>query len=207
MSETSKTIGSSDHRIIRSSKAQLRFEARKHRKAIDVSLIDISAATDLFFKTLNPPKDKVIASYYPVGSEFDALQVLEAAYAKGYTCALPTIQNDTRVLKFVTWSPQAQLQMSKHNIPEVIEDKNHTQTQPDIIIVPLLAFDQKGARLGQGGGYYDATLAHYHAANKNIIAVGMGYAEQAVLFALPREAHDERLDLVITPNQAHDFRT
>src|SRR6185503_17417551 len=75
---------------------------------------------------------------------------------------------------------------------------------PDIVVVPLLAFDRRGYRLGYGSGYYDVTLAALRA-KKKIVAVGLGYGQQAVLFNLPSEPHDEKLDWVITPQKAHSF--
>ena len=76
---------------------------------------------------------------------------------------------------------------------------------PDILLIPFLSFDRYGYRLGQGGGYYDATLAHLRE-EKDILAIGMGYAQQAVLFKLPAEDHDQKMDMVITPQNVHDFR-
>jgi len=75
---------------------------------------------------------------------------------------------------------------------------------PEILIVPLLAFDRKGNRLGYGGGYYDATLEHLRK-DGNVIAAGFAYSQQAVLFNLPSEAHDQKLDWVITPQKIYDF--
>ena len=76
---------------------------------------------------------------------------------------------------------------------------------PDIVIVPLLAFDQRGNRLGQGGGYYDSTLAALRG-EKEITAVGVAYASQACLFNLPTEGHDEPLDMVVSEQSVLDFR-
>ena len=89
----------------------------------------------------------------------------------------------------------------------MLEPVVHEGTQwlePDVVIVPLLAFDRRGYRLGQGGGYYDATLADLRA-KKNIIAVGLAYAQQACLFNLPVEEHDQKLDWVVTPQGAQEF--
>ena len=73
--------------------------------------------------------------------------------------------------------------------------------QPNVLLVPLLAFDSDGTRLGQGGGYYDRTLANLRA-NGHIVAVGVAYAGQEVA-KLPNDTHDQRLDGVVTE---HGFR-
>lgn len=75
---------------------------------------------------------------------------------------------------------------------------------PDIVLVPLLAFDRRGHRLGYGKGYYDTALADLRA-QKDIRAIGVGYGEQAVLFNLPSEPHDQKLDMMITPHGITDF--
>jgi 5-formyltetrahydrofolate cyclo-ligase len=77
--------------------------------------------------------------------------------------------------------------------------------KPDMVLAPLLAFDQKGYRLGYGGGYYDATIQALRK-QKEITYIGVGYAEQAVLFKLPREAHDIPLDYMLTPQGVIDFK-
>ncbi len=183
------------------SKAQIREQARKHRSRIDVFAEDPEDAARLFFETITPTQDKIIAAYAPKGREFDALCVLEAALDKGHKTVLPVMQSDSRILKFHEWDQQTVMRANTYGIEEPF---NTNVIEPDIIITPLLAFDRRGTRLGQGGGYYDATLKHYRD-RKNIIAVGMAYSTQAVLFNLPSEDHDEALDWVITPKEAHFF--
>ncbi len=182
----------------------LRAEARKHRAWIDPSSEDPEKAADLFFATIKPQPNQIIAGYYPTPREFDALHILEHALSQNFICALPIIRKDTRILKFIQWDRTSTMKPNTFGIQEPLEDQQHRALDPDIIIVPLLAFDRKGTRLGQGGGYYDATLTHYRA-KKDIISVGMAYSQQAVLFKLPQEDHDETLDWVITPKEAHYF--
>jgi 5-formyltetrahydrofolate cyclo-ligase len=182
-------------------KQELRDQARKHRSRIDVFAEDPEDAAKLFFETLKPVENTVIAAYCPQGREFDALCVLEMAIEKGMKTVLPVIQPDSRILKFHAWDKQTELKANKYKIQEPAKTE---ELEPDIIITPLLAFDRRGTRLGQGGGYYDATLEHLRA-QKEVLAVGMAHSEQAVLFNLPREDHDQPLDWVITPKEAHYF--
>jgi len=183
------------------SKQNLRDQARKHRASMDPFAEDPEHAANLFFETIKPSPDQIIATYCPKGKEFDALCVAEAALKNGHKTVLPVIQKDTRILKFLTWNAQSEMKPNQYDIPE---PANGEALTPDIIIVPFLAFDRRGTRLGQGGGYYDATLNALRK-EKDILAIGMGYSSQAVLFNLPREDHDEPLDWVITPKEAHYF--
>ena len=182
-------------------KTQLREQARKHREAMDPFIEDPEHAANIFFETIKPTSNQIIATYCPKGKEFDALTVAEAAIENDVKPALPIIQKNTRILKFASWTKDCEMKPNQYGIQEPV---NTEELIPDIIIVPFLAFDRRGTRLGQGGGYYDATLAHLRE-QKDILAIGMGYSQQAVLFNLPREEHDEPLDWVITPKEAHYF--
>lgn len=176
-------------------KPVLRDQARKHRTLTDISHEDIEAATPLFFDNVQPEAGKIIAAYWPKGREFDPTHILETALDKGYRCALPKIEKGSKVLSFIEWTKQTHLTPGPYDIMQ--PDSGET-VEPDIFIVPMLAFDRKGHRLGQGGGYYDATLAHYRA-KKQVVAVGIAYAAQAVLFNLPVEDHDQQMDWILTP--------
>lgn len=162
---------------------------------------DPEHAATLFFDTIKPEQNKIIAAYCPKGKEFDALCVLDAAIDRGMKVALPVIQKDDRILKFHAWDKVSEMKLNQYGIEEPV---GTPELIPDIIIVPFLAFDRRGTRLGQGGGYYDATLEALRA-QKEIQAIGMGYSQQAVLFNLPCEEHDQPLDWVITPKEAHYF--
>jgi 5-formyltetrahydrofolate cyclo-ligase len=108
-------------------------------------------------------------------------------------------------LGFAFWKDDMELKRGgEHDVLEPVVNDSTRWLDPDIVIVPLLAFDRRGYRLGQGGGHYDATLEKLRA-KKKIIAVGLAYAQQACLFNLPVEDHDQKLDWVITPQGAHSF--
>lgn len=185
-------------------KKTLRTEARRHRSFIDSGAEDIDAAADYFFSSINPVQDQVVVAYWPKGREFSPYPIIERLLERGNVCGLPVSQEGSKELRFAKWDGKAELTEGKYGVlhPEV-NDKT-IWLEPDIVIVPLLAFDRRGYRLGQGGGYYDATLASLRA-RKEILAVGVGYGAQAVLFNLPVEEHDQRLDWVITPKGTHYF--
>jgi 5-formyltetrahydrofolate cyclo-ligase len=175
----------------------LRENARKHIAMTDVLSEDIDAATDHFFNALPLSPSNIIAGYWPKGREFDATGILERALEKGYECALPCVEDNSKILTFKKWNKETALKKGAFGI---LEPDTQDIVTPDIILVPLLAFDLKGYRLGQGGGYYDATLSHARNAG-DVTAIGVGYAAQAVLFKLPREDHDQKMDYILTPKE------
>jgi 5-formyltetrahydrofolate cyclo-ligase len=182
----------------------LRQEARRHRSRMNLGEEDIERVTDLFFEHINPAPDKIVAAYWPQGREFDPIPILERLSAQGNTCALPMVEEGRKILNFLPWKPDSEMIEGKYGIAVPKHDERTPYLAPSIVIVPLLAFDRRGYRLGQGGGYYDATLS-YLRSRKSILAVGVAYAQQACLFNLPTQEHDEPLDWVITPSEAHYF--
>lgn len=179
----------------------LRIEARRHRARVDTALENPEEAARVFLEKISPKPGQVIAAYWPTGREFDPRPTLEKLLAAGFACALPVINEGSKILDFTRWRDGEPLTQGAHGI---MQPAHGDLVSPDILIIPLLAFDRKGRRLGQGGGYYDATLA-YLRARKEIVAVGMAYSAQVVLFSLPEEPHDQRLDWVITPQKAYNF--
>lgn len=107
-------------------------------------------------------------------------------------------------MRFSRWTEDTKMHKSAFGVMEPVTDEETDWVDPDIVLVPLLAFDRRGHRLGNGGGHYDATLADLRA-RKEVLAVGIGYAQQAVLFNLPAGPHDQRLDWIITPKEARAF--
>ena len=187
------------------SKETLRHEAIKHRERIhNFSNEDPDAAISLFFETIKPKQGQSVALYWPTDKEFDPTGIMAQLLEDGFVCALPVVKKDTRILQFVRWQDGDPMEFGPYNIQQPkLTDKSEV-VEPDILIVPLLAFDRKGYRLGYGGGYYDASLRDLRQ-KKEIVAVGIGFAQQAVIFNLPVEPHDEKLDWVITPQKAHYF--
>lgn len=186
---------------IKTQKQTYREQARLHRERIEVDGADFEAVINVFLKDFSPAQDKIIALYWPVGTEFDCRFLMDELVKRGYRCVLPVAQKDSRVMDFREWSADAPLQKNIWGVPEPTKGE---RLSPDIVIAPLLAFDQKGYRLGQGGGHYDSTLEALRA-EKQVTYIGIGYAEQAVLFKLPSEAHDIALDYMLTPQSVIKF--
>ena len=182
-------------------KDELREQALLHREKIRAEDEDIEAAVAHFRRAVDI-QGKIVAAYWPLGDEFDARYFIDDLLKAGARVALPIATKTSRVMAFAPWNPKGDLIKGDFGI---FIPKTDERVEPDILLVPFLAFDRKGYRLGRGGGHYDATIESLRAA-KEILAVGVGYAAQAVLFNLPVEPHDQKLDMVITPQGVHDFR-
>ena len=187
---------------VKEQKQAYRDHARDHRDRIERDETDFETIIDIFFDYFKPEKDQTIAAYWPAGKEFDTRFLLDELVKQGYQCALPVASKESRVMAFKKWTHDIAMTKGEWGVPE---PEGGEELTPDIVIAPLLAFDQKGYRLGQGGGHYDSTIESLRQ-NKEIIYIGIGYAEQAVLFKLPTEEHDVPLDYVLTPKGVTDFK-
>ena len=140
----------------------------------------------------------IVSGYYPMEGEIWPLPLMAALRAKGHSLALPVMQGKTDPLLFRAWSPGDPLIPGVWGIRQPAPDR--AVALPDIVLVPLLAFDARGYRLGYGGGYYDRTLRSLRAL-KPILAVGLALDELEV-DAVPHLDYDERLEWVLTPSGA-----
>lgn len=183
-------------------KSSLRHEAIRHRDFIDPVEDNPEDAVQIFLESVKPEKRQIISAYWPKGREFDCRPVLDEIMKIGCVCALPVVKKNLRVLSFARWSEGDELVAGAF---DVMEPAKKDFITPDIVIVPMLAFDRHGYRLGYGGGYYDATLIDLREKH-DVMAVGMAYGQQAVLFNLPREEHDQPLDWIITPQNAIEHK-
>ena len=139
-----------------------------------------------------------ITGYWPVRSEIDSRPLLHALHDAGFTLALPSlIKADTPEMEFRFWTPETPLIEGDFGIPTP-PPKSGVMEAPDILLVPLLAFDRDGFRLGYGGGYYDRALERFRQGAHSVLAFGVGFALQE-MEELPREPHDQPLDGVLTP--------
>ena len=135
-----------------------------------------------------------IAGYKPVGSEADVWPLMERLDGRGVVCGLPVVQSRSTPLQFRRWRAGDALVPGLHN---TLQPGVEAETvRPDVVLTPLLAFDATGYRLGQGGGYYDRTLAALRRSG-NVMVIGIALSAQEVE-AVPRSGHDEPLDGVAT---------
>ena len=144
---------------------------------------------------LKKQKKKVsnISLYYPCYYEVDVLKILNLGFFKKTNFLLPKIKKNNS-LDFFKWKKNDTLYLSKFGIPEPI---NSIKITPDIILLPLLAFDKKKNRIGYGKGFYDKFLLKFLNKNKRIMTVGVAFSFQKH-HKLPINKRDYRLDYIIT---------
>ena len=123
--------------------------------------------------------------------------------AQGARLALPAVMARGKSLAFRAWSPDDRLMLGPLGILE--PSPAAAELIPDIMLVPLAAFDRAGHRIGYGAGHYDYTLAHLRKV-KTIAAIGLAFAAQEIK-AVPVLPHDVALDYVLTETHAFDFRS
>jgi 5-formyltetrahydrofolate cyclo-ligase len=181
-----------------------RPEAIRVRDNIESGINDADDAARNFFEAIAPVPGQSVALYWPKGREFDTLPLMHELLLAGITCALPVIQKDERLLKFAAYKDGDAMEEGPFKVVQPKISDSTIWVDPDIFVIPLLAFDRHGNRMGYGKGHYDATLKHYRAI-KPVVAVGYAYGQQAVLFNLPAEPHDEKMDWIITPQKAQRF--
>lgn len=150
-----------------------------------------------FIDRIDLPREPVIAGYAPLKGEVDPLPLLRQLSAMGCTIALPVAEAD-KPLSFHTWRPGEPLIPGAFGAREPHELS--PRLRPSLLIVPLVAFDTEGWRLGRGGGFYDRTIAELRAAGP-VVTVGVAFAAQRVP-QVPRERHDQRLDWIVTEEGA-----
>jgi len=138
----------------------------------------------------------VVAGYQPIGSEIDPAPLLARLAAAGAQIVLPrtAAQGSGLPLSFHLWSPGQSLVKSAFGLAEPGPDAS--QLTPDLVIVPLLAFDGLGHRMGYGQGHYDRTLEALRA-HHPVLAIGLAFEAQRVAY-VPRENHDQPLDGILT---------
>jgi 5-formyltetrahydrofolate cyclo-ligase len=137
-----------------------------------------------------------VSGYFPIRDELDPLPLLIALHKKGLRIALPVTKPGPKLI-FRVWKPGSSIERAQFGLQEPGEDC--PEVQPDLLLVPLLAFDRQGNRLGYGAGYYDSTLRSLRLARR-IVAAGIGFDEQEFP-QIPREPQDEPLDMILTPSR------
>ena len=134
---------------------------------------------------------KIIGGYYPVKSEIDDLDLLKKFENKNYTISLPVIKRNFN-MDYYKWSFSDQLKINKYGIHE---PENKKIIYPDILFIPLVAFDKNLNRLGYGGGYYDRLIKKF--SKKKITKIGLAFSDQEI-DKVPINAYDQKLDYIVT---------
>ena len=188
---------------IQTDKKRLRGEAFARRDALSAN--DRQAAAEVIaarpFPLPIPPRT-IVSGFMPMKTEIDPLPLMRALEGQGARLALPVLAGRGKPLTMRAWTFGEPLSEGVWGIRE--PEPEADEVAPDILLVPLLAFDRAGSRIGYGGGYYDRTIAALRA-GKPVTAVGIAFAAQEVA-QVPVTAGDARLDLVLTEREVIDFR-
>lgn len=139
-----------------------------------------------------------VSSYLPIGSEIAPMILAQKLISKGSTLSLPRLEKENGKIVFVRWNFGDPLEQTTFCINQPLENSNYVS--PELILVPLLAFDRGGSRLGYGKGHYDRAIKALRSL-KQVKVCGVAFAGQEVA-AIPTEPHDEKLDWVITEKEA-----
>ena len=175
-------------------KTALRTSLRAHRRALHAAHPRASHSLVHSFQAARLPLPSIAAAYRAAGSEIDPQPLADWLFSRGVRMALPVVVRRDEPLLFRE-AVDGLLSLDALGLP--VPPPHAESLRPELIFVPLLGFDRRGARLGQGGGYYDRTLAALRAEGPPVRAIGLAYAGQEVA-RLPTDAHDQRLDGVLT---------
>lgn len=176
-------------------KKSLREKFIKARQEIpeDIAKSAVETITKRLLEII--PTDAKVAAYCGMRGEVDMRELLAGLQARGNISALPVVDDGSKVLRFLEVKPDSEMSPGKFgalcpqpHLPEIV---------PEVVIVPLVAFDKNGNRLGYGGGYYDATLKHLRNRNEKLLVIGVAYTMQQAE-NLPVHEGDQKMDMVVT---------
>jgi 5-formyltetrahydrofolate cyclo-ligase len=173
-------------------KSRLRKKILKIRKKINRNNIQIEF--DQILRILKKEKinKKIIGGYYPVNFELNDLELLKKFEKKNFIISLPVIKKKFQ-MDFYKWSSLDLLKINKYGIPE---PEKKEIINPDILLIPIVAFDKNRNRLGYGGGYYDRLIKKL-SKKKKIIKIGLALSVQKIN-KVPIDAYDQKLDYIVT---------
>jgi 5-formyltetrahydrofolate cyclo-ligase len=173
-------------------KSKLRKKILKTREKFNKKNIQIDFNQIIKILKKEKIRKKIVGGYYPVNFEIDDLALLRKLKKNKFNISLPVIKKNFQ-MDFYTWSTSEPLKINKYGIPEP-ETKNIVY--PDILLIPLVAFDKDLNRLGYGGGYYDRLIEKL-SKKKNIIKIGLALSIQKIN-KVPINVYDQKLDYIVT---------
>ena len=195
---TKKEYGSLYSKKVTSLKADLRAKLLNKRQSFERSKSDEQTLKDRVL--VNIRKDltsRCVSGYSAILGEIFIVELLMALEERGAVLGLPVITSKNVRMVFKKWDTRRSLEVGLHNISEPGKDSD--EVKPDILLVPLVAFDKAGNRLGMGAGFYDKYINEERRKRK-IVVYGIGYDFQEVN-RVPCASHDEKMDGVFTPTR------
>lgn len=188
-----------------SKKHGLRRGLRERRKALDPLMRAASARSVARHGTRLLRRARHVGAYWPIGSELDPRPLARALMRRRHTVYLPVVaRRPGRPLSFLPWRPP--FAPGPLRIPEPRWGRKACARRLDAVLVPVVGFDARGWRLGQGGGYYDRTFGYVARKGRGRpLLIGIAYECQR-LGSAPRESHDVRLHAVLTERRLYRAR-
>ena len=182
------------HASSATAKTVLRREMRSRRRRLAKEAPDAAEQAALQLPDRLLGRFAVVSGYHPLGGELDPGPLMRRLRAAGAVLALPVTLDRDAPLIFRRYWPGEPVFPDAIGVPSPAPEA--AETEPDLVITPLVAFDRGGARMGQGGGFYDRTLGALRA-RRPVFALGLAYAGQEVA-QVPHETHDQLLDAILT---------
>ena len=176
-------------------KSQIRKKILKIRKNNFNKNLKINSRKFISFLKKNLPNLKNIGGYYPSNYEIDDLNILNFLEKKNFKVSLPVIEKENQ-MNFYKWSKRDPLKINKFGIPEPVSTKI---IYPDILLVPLVAYDTNLNRLGYGGGFYDRYIEKIEKIKK-VTKIGLAFSFQKIS-SIPINLYDKRLDFIVTEKE------
>ena len=176
-------------------KSKLRDKVLKLRKSNSKKLLNINPSNTYSYLKKKNCNLKIIGGYYPSNYEINDLEILNYFFTRGSTISLPKIKKKSQ-MEFYKWDKNDPLLINKYGIPE---PEITNRVYPDILFIPLVAFDKKLNRLGYGGGFYDRYIQKISKIKK-VVKVGLAFSFQK-LKTIPVNKHDKKLDIIITEKE------
>lgn len=178
-------------------KKELRARCLKEREALPEGYRKIASRAVLSHVLTLMPQQAVVAGYNTIRGELDISMLMKILTERGHTLCLPVVSSTKGegALVFRRW------QFGELLVEDIYKVKIPAQSAlavtPEVLLVPLVAFDTKGHRLGYGAGYYDRTIQALRQQNPGLKAIGIAYSRQQVE-AIPADGHDQKLDVIVT---------
>ena len=176
-------------------KSEIRKKILKIRKKRSSNISEINFKYLLKILKKVEISNQIIGGYYPYNYEVDSIPILEEFQRKNFQISLPKIKKNSQ-MDFYIWSSKDPLMINNYGIPEPVSNKVR---YPDILLVPLVAYDKNLNRVGYGGGFYDRYFQKIKKIKK-IVTIGLAYSFQRIK-KIPINKHDIKLDFIITEKQ------
>jgi 5-formyltetrahydrofolate cyclo-ligase len=188
---------------IDAAKAELRVVVAERRRQAVLSLARAGEdLRDRFLAAIPVAGHEIVSAFWPLADELDTRPLISALAARGHTIGLPVVIKRGLPLLFRRWTPDTVLVQGSFRV--MTPSPEAPEVVPSLLIVPLLAFDRAGYRLGYGGGFYDRTLHKLRGAagaKSEVLAVGVALSAQEVP-SVPRDDTDQPLDWIVTEREA-----